>query len=181
MFLVLVRKATTVIPREMVGNWPTAAHQTAERLRATVAKRGVREMQMLEMPEPVVAESRGDDLLVLLDQELSCLPEKYRVMIVLCDLESKTRIEVARQLGIPEGTVASRLARARGILAKRLARHGLAVSGGSLAAALSHTVASASVPTSVVTSTIKAASYAGFGQGGRQQALVASAAKVLLP
>jgi RNA polymerase sigma factor (sigma-70 family) len=164
-FLVLVRKAATVLPREMVGNWLYGvAHQTAVRLRATAAKRGVREMQMMEMPESVVAEARGDDLLLLLDQELSCLPEKYRVLIVLCDLESKTRIEVARQLAIPEGTVASRLARARGMLAKRLARHGLAVSGGSLAAALSQTVASASVPTSVVSSTIKVATLLAAGK-----------------
>ncbi len=164
-FLVLVRKATTVMPREMVGNWLYGvAYQTAVRLRATAAKRGVREMQIMEMPEPVVAESRGDDLLVLLDQELSCLPEKHRVMIVLCDLESKTRIEVARQLAIPEGTVASRLARARGMLAKRLARHGLAVSGGSLAAALSQAVASANVPTSVVSSTIKVANLLAAGK-----------------
>jgi RNA polymerase sigma factor (sigma-70 family) len=165
-FLVLVRKAATVLPREMVGNWLYGvAHQTAVRLRATAAKRGVREMQMMEMPEPVVAEARSDDLLLLLDQELSCLPEKYRVVIVLCDLESRTRIEVARQLAIPEGTVASRLARARGMLAKRLARHGLAVSGGSLAATLSQTVASASVLPSVVSSTIKAAAAFAAGQG----------------
>jgi RNA polymerase sigma factor (sigma-70 family) len=164
-FLVLVRKATTVMPREMVGNWLYGvAHQTAVRLRATAAKRGVREMQMMEMPEPVVAEARGDDLLLLLDQELSCLPEKYRVMIVLCDLESKTRIEVARQLAIPEGTVASRLARARGMLAKRLARHGLVVSGGSLAATLSQTVASASVPTSAVSSTIEVVTLVATGK-----------------
>src|SRR5580692_1985507 len=157
-FIVLVRKAASVVPREMVGNWLYGvAYQTAVRLRAIAVKRGARETQVIEMPEPVVAEARGDDLLLLLDQELSCLPEKYRVMIVLCDLESKTRIEVARQLAIPEGTVASRLARARGMLAKRLARHGLAVSGGSLPAALSQTVASADVPTTVVTSTIKVA------------------------
>jgi RNA polymerase sigma factor (sigma-70 family) len=155
-FIVLVRKAASVVPREMVGNWLYGvAYQTAVRLRAIAVKRGVRETQVIEMPEPVVAEARGDDLLLLLDQELSCLPEKYRVMIVLCDLESKTRIEVARQLGIPEGTVASRLARAREMLAKRLARHGVAVSGGSLAAALSQTAALASLPTSVVSSTIE--------------------------
>ncbi|HEV3440792.1 MAG TPA: sigma-70 family RNA polymerase sigma factor [Gemmata sp.] len=155
-FIVLVRKAASVVPREMVGNWLYGvAYQTAVRLRAIAVKRGARETQVIEMPEPVVAEARGDDLLLLLDQELSCLPEKYRVMIVLCDLESKTRIEVARQLAIPEGTVASRLARARGMLAKRLARHGLVVSGGSLAAALSQTVASAGVPPVVVSSTIK--------------------------
>ena len=40
-FLVLVRKAATVMPREMVGNWLYGvAHQTAVRLRATAAKRG---------------------------------------------------------------------------------------------------------------------------------------------
>jgi RNA polymerase sigma factor (sigma-70 family) len=164
-FLVLVRKAATVMPREMVGNWLYGvAHQTAVRLRATAAKRGVREMQMMEMPEPQVAEARGDDLLLLLDQELSCLPEKYRVMIVLCDLESKTRIEVARQLAIPEGTAASRLARAREMLAKRLARHGLAVSGGSLAAAFSQAAAPAGVPLAVVSSTIEVATLVAAGK-----------------
>ena len=137
-YLVLVRKAATVVPREVVANWLYGvAHQTAVRLRATAAKRSLREMQMKEMPEPVIAEARGDELLSLLDRELSRLPEQFRVVVVLCDLEGKSRKEVARQLGCPEGTVASRHARARGMLAKRLARHGLAVSGGSLAAALS--------------------------------------------
>jgi RNA polymerase sigma factor (sigma-70 family) len=164
-FLVLVRKATTVMPREMVGNWLYGvAHQTAVRLRATAAKRGVREMQMIKMPEPVVAEARVDELLLLLDQELSCLPEKYRVMIVLCDLESKTRIEVARQLSIPEGTVASRLARARIMLAKRLTQRGVALSGGALAAVIAQQAASAGVPNSVVVSTIKAASLIAAGK-----------------
>jgi RNA polymerase sigma factor (sigma-70 family) len=171
-FLVLVRKATTVMPREMVGNWLYGvAHQTAVRLRATAAKRGVREMQMMEMPEPVVAEARGDDLLVLLDQELSCLPEKYRVLIVLCDLESKTRIEVARQLAIPEGTVASRLVRARIMLAKRLTKRRVALSGGALAAVLSEQAASAGVPNSVVVSTIKAATLFATGEAAATGAI----------
>ena len=164
-FLVLVRKAATVTPREMVGNWLYGvAHQTAVRLRATAAKRGVREMQMKETPEPAVAEVREEELLSLLDQELSRLPERFRVLIVLCDLEGKTRKEVARRLGCPEGTVASRHARARGMLAKRMARHGLAVSGGALAAVLAQTAASASAPTTVVSSTIKAATLLATGK-----------------
>src|SRR5260370_216146 len=68
------------------------------------------------------------------------------------------------EAGRSEGTVAGRLARARLMLAKRLARHGLAVSGGALAAVLSQSTASASVPTSVVSSTIKAASLFAAGQ-----------------
>src|SRR5438874_2261452 len=78
-----------------------------------------------------------NDLRPLLDRELSRLPAKYRSALVLCDLEGKTRKEAARQLQIPEGTLSSRLTTARARLARRLARHGLVVSGGALAVVLS--------------------------------------------
>src|SRR5262249_11776236 len=110
-----------------------------------------------QMPEPAVAEQDPwHDLQPLLDQELTRLPDKYRAAIVLCDLEGKTRKEAAQQLECPEGTIAARLARARAMLAKRLARNGLTVPGGVLAAVLPQK-ASACVPPSVVSSTIKAA------------------------
>jgi RNA polymerase sigma factor (sigma-70 family) len=164
-FLVLLRKAASVVPRAMVANWLYGvAYQTALKARATLAKRRVRERQATEMPEPARERDRWHDLQPLLDRELSRLPDKYRVPIVLCDLEGKTRKEAARQLGCPEGTVAGRLARARVMLAKRLARHGFAITGGSLAAALSQNVASAGVPTSVVSNTIKAAALYAAGQ-----------------
>ena len=140
-FLVLVRKAASIASRELLANWLYGvAHQTALKARATAAKRKGRERQVTEMPEPAVTEQDlWRDLQPLLDEELSRLPDKYRVVIVLCDLEGKTRKEAARQLGCPEGTVAGRLARARTMLAKRLARRGLALSGGALAAVLSQT------------------------------------------
>jgi RNA polymerase sigma factor (sigma-70 family) len=165
-FLVLVRKAASIVPREMVANWLYGvAHQTALKARATAARRKGRERQVTEMPEPTVAErDLSPDLQALLDEELSRLPDQYRSVIVLCDLEGKTRKEVAGQLGLPEGTVGSRVARARSILAKRLARHGLAVAGGAVAVVLSKNVASAGVPTSVVSSTINAASLFAAGK-----------------
>ena len=95
---------------------------------------------------------------------MSRLPDKYRAVIVLCDLQGKTHKEAARQLGVPEGTIASRKATARTKLAKRLARHGLALGGGSLAAALSQNVASASLPTAVLSSTIKAVTLVAAGK-----------------
>jgi len=164
-FLVLVRKATSILPREMVANWLYGvAHQTALKARATAATRKGRERQVATMPEPAVAEhDRRHDLHALLDQELSWLPNKYRAVLVLCDLEGKTRKEAAQQLGVPEGTVAGQLARARAMLAKRMARHGLAVSSGALTAVLSQEAASAGVPTSLVFSTIKAASLVAAG------------------
>lgn len=165
-FLVLVRKAASVVPREMVANWLYGvARQTALKTRATTAKRRTRERQVMEMPEPAVTEpDLWHDPQPLLDEELSRLPAKYRVVIILCDLEGKTRKEAARQLKLPEGTVASRMATARTKLAKRLARHGLAVSGGALAAVLSQNAASACVPTSLVASTVNATSLLAAGE-----------------
>src|SRR5260370_36370984 len=113
----------------------------------------------------VVEKDLGNELQPLLGQELSRLPDIYRVVIVLCDLEGKTRKEAARHVGLPEGTVGSRLARARVMLAKRLAARGVALSGGALAVVLAQNVASAGVPDSVVSSTISAASFFAAGQG----------------
>src|SRR5262249_51822197 len=147
-FLVLVRKASSIASPELLANWLYGvAHQTALKARATTAKRRSRERQVMEMPQPAGTEKDlWKDLQPLLDQELSRLPDKYRVAIVLCELEEKTRKEAARQLGVPEGTLAAQLARGRVMLAKRLARHGLSVSAGSLAAVLAENAVSASAP-----------------------------------
>jgi RNA polymerase sigma factor (sigma-70 family) len=165
-FVVLVQKAAALPDKETVGNWLYGvAHQTAVRMRAIIAKRGVRERQVTVMPKPATAEQYvWKDLKAVLDEELSRLPNRYRVLIVLCDLEGMTRKQVAGQLGIPEGTVASRLAAARAMLAKRLTRRGVVVSAALLGAVLSSHAASACVPMMVVSSTIKAVTLVAAGQ-----------------
>jgi RNA polymerase sigma factor (sigma-70 family) len=152
-FLVLVRRARSVVPREMIGNWLYGvAHQTALKARATTARRHSRERQVVALPEAAAVEQDPwSDFQPQLDQELSRLPDKYRVTVVLCDLEGKSRKQAARQLGLPEGTVASRLARARSMLARRLARHGLIAGGGSVVA---QQAASAGVPASMMSRTL---------------------------
>ena len=101
------------------------------------AKRTTREKQVTTMPEPEAAEPGSwGNLESLIDQELATLPDKYRIAIVLCDLEGKKGKDVARQLKIPEGTLASRLRTGRVMLAKRLARQGVVLSGGALATVL---------------------------------------------
>jgi RNA polymerase sigma factor (sigma-70 family) len=167
-FLVLVRRAAVIRPREMVSNWLYGvARQTALKARATTAKRHARERQVTTMPEPQAVDraSAGPDLLCLLDEELSRLPDKYRVAIVLCDLEGKTRREAARQLGVPDGTVGARLARARTMLARRLTRRGLTVTGGTLSAALAQQAASGAAPITLVSATTHAATLVAAGEG----------------
>jgi RNA polymerase sigma factor (sigma-70 family) len=177
-FLVLVRKAASILPREMVANWLYGvAHQTARKASALAARRRTRERQVTEMPEPAVQPDLWDDLQPLLDEELSRLPDKFRAVIVLCELEGKTRKEAAQQLSCPEGTVASRLATARTMLAKRLARHGLAVPGGVLAGLLSLGVASAGPPpAAVVSATIEAASRFAAGHAAASGVISANVA-----
>jgi RNA polymerase sigma factor (sigma-70 family) len=166
-FLILVRKAAAVKWRAAVGNWlyGVACH-AALKARTASARVRAKEKQVTSMPEPAM-EPRKDreELQMLLDQELTALPDKYRLPVVLCDLEGRTRKAVAAQLKIPEGTLSSRLATAHQMLAKRLARHGLAVSGGSLAALFAQNAASASVPAAVVSSTIKTATLVAARQG----------------
>lgn len=158
-FLVLVRKATSLASRSVLGDWlHGVARHTALKARAATAHRRAKE-QATARPNATAEENRND-WLPLLDEELARLPEKFRLPIVLCDLEGKTRREAAEELGWPEGTVAGRLARARTMLAKRLAR----LSGGAFAVALAQDVASAYIPRSLLVSTVKAAGAFSAGQ-----------------
>lgn len=172
-FLVLLRKASSIAPRGMIANWLYGvAYQTSLKARALAARR--KEKQVLAMPEPAAPEpafaapADWRDLQRVLDQELSRLPQKYRVLVVLCDLEGKTRKSAAEELSLPEGTVAGRLARARAFLAKRLSRRGVTLAGAFLAgsglsALLTEHASAAAVPAALLLTTIKAVSLSATG------------------
>jgi RNA polymerase sigma factor (sigma-70 family) len=157
-FLVLVRKAASIRSRELLANWLyRVALKTALKARKMAAQR---EKPVGVLPEPEPVEPRdgefGPELRALLDEELSRLPQKYRIVLVLCGLEGRSRPQVARQLRLPEGTVGSRLARARALLAGRLARRGVSVPATALAAVLPNQAASGSVPAALLSNTVQA-------------------------
>src|SRR5262245_45556473 len=154
-FLVLVRKASTVRPRAMVGNWlHGVAYRTAHHAQRLAARRRRKEHTMAR--REIAPAAAPDELAAILDRELDALPAKYRAVLVLCDLEGKTRQEAAGHLGCPAGTVGGRLARARALLARRLTRRGGTLSGGA-AAALAPSAAAAQVPPALFAGTVQAA------------------------
>jgi RNA polymerase sigma factor (sigma-70 family) len=167
-FLVLLRKAASLRSGELLGNWLyRVAYKTACKARQRATKRYSREKQVATIPEPPSPahdDACGPELRVLLDEELSRLPEKYRLAVVLCDLEGRSRPDVARQLRLPEGTVGSRLARGRAMLARRLAQRGLIVSATTLAAVWSQQAASGAVPAALLTKTIEATKLVAAGK-----------------
>ncbi|MFL5242264.1 MAG: sigma-70 family RNA polymerase sigma factor [Gemmataceae bacterium] len=164
-FFVLARRAKSVVRREALGSWLyMVAYRTALQARSMRDRRRKREVHMADLPEPEMRMEEPRDWQSLLDRELCLLPKKYRSVVVLCDLEGRTRKEAACQLGLKEGTLSSRLATARRLLATRLSKYGLTISGGALAASLSQNTASAKVPVALVWSTSKAATLVAAGQ-----------------
>jgi RNA polymerase sigma factor (sigma-70 family) len=164
-FLVLVRRALSIRGRQVLGAWlHGVAYRTSLKARTMMARRRARERQASMRAEAAApAPEPSADVLGLLDQELQRLPDKYRVPVILCELEGRTRKEVARHLAIPPGTLSSRLAQARKLLANRLTRRGIALAGGVLTLPLA-AQAPAAVPAALLLATAKAAAALAAGQ-----------------
>lgn len=95
-------------------------------------KRG-EELRWAQLDEASLAasETRGENANDESDAEelrraIVALPEKYREVVVRCDLEEKSYEEAAAAIGCAVGTVRSRLHRARALLARKLEKQAIA-------------------------------------------------------
>ncbi len=157
-FLVLARKARGLPSDVRLGAWlHGVAHRAALKAREAAVRRRTRETAAAR-PEGIAAADEQIDVLAVIEQELNHLPEKYRQPLVLCGLCGQSRKEVAAQLGVPEGTLASRLAKAREMLTERLHRRGLVVPASAVALACDTQAAQAAVPTTLIEAAAKSAS-----------------------
>src|SRR5579885_2167635 len=129
-FLVLARKATTIHKGEALVSWlHGVAYRMAMNAKRAAARRRCREGKVLVKVQGDPAwETAWQEVQQLLDEEIRKLPEKYRAPFLLCCLEHRSAADAARQLGVKEGTVWSRLNRARQQLQQRLARRGVTLS-----------------------------------------------------
>lgn len=167
-FLVLARSAATIRKRESLASWlHGVACRMAANAKRTEARRRAHEKraQTALVPDPD-KELHWREVQAALDEEVRRLPGKYRAVFVSCCLEGESRADVARQLGEKEGTVSSRLAEARRLLQKRLARRGITLSAVLTAIALTQGTGQGEVPAGLARSTVVAAGTLARGGAG---------------
>jgi RNA polymerase sigma factor (sigma-70 family) len=165
-FLVLVRKGGTLREPGRLAAWLYGvAQRTARKVRTKAAQRTRSERQAGDIPVAATASDMTlDELRAVLDEEISLLPQKYALPLVLCYLEGKTNAEAAAQLGWPEGSMSRRLSRARELLRSRLARRGLALSAALIASVFAKRASVAAVvPESLIGATSDAAALVSQG------------------
>ncbi len=178
-FLIFVRKAASIRKREGVGGWLyRVAYRVAVRAGSTKRRQQQREHSLGAVPA-VDAGSDLDwgDVRPVLDEEIHRLALRYRAPFLLCYLQGRTNAEAARELGCPEGTVASRLARARELLRQRLLRRGITAGSAGFAFLLARNGLAVELPETLARGTVKAA--LGLAGGTAASRLVPSSAVYL--
>jgi RNA polymerase sigma factor (sigma-70 family) len=126
-FLALSRSAGTLGRGSLAGWLYRAAYHAALKAKARAARR-----REVRAPNEVAAD--GDpapsagmgEVRAVIDAEVTRLPERLRLPVVLCYFEGRSNSEAAAELGCPRGTVDSRLNAARAKLKARLIRRGVA-------------------------------------------------------
>ncbi len=122
-FLILARRAGSIWVGDSLGPWlHRVACRVAVRACQAERRRRVAERGRAEVAGTWLRPRPADDLADRLHEEIDRLPDRFRVVVILCDLEGFAYEEAARRLGCPVGTIKSRLARGRDRLRDRLAR-----------------------------------------------------------
>lgn len=165
-FLVLARKGKSLKWQDSIAGWlHQTALRTALKLRAmSVRRRDVEREAALQRtagPETRTANPASQvailELGEILDAELAVLPDRFREVILLSQVEGLARDEVAERLGITVATVKDRLERGREQLRCRLLRRGVTLTSAALAAWLVPGTAQAASLTTLATATSQAA------------------------
>jgi RNA polymerase sigma factor (sigma-70 family) len=154
-FLVLARNARSIHKREALAGWlHGVAYRTAMKARRGAARRRALEARLRQRKPSAAASPTWNEVQSVLDEEIGHLPEVHRSAFVLCALEGKSGPEAAAELGCKEGTVKSRVNRARRELQRRLAARGIqlgallgavSVAESSVGAAVSATLTQATI------------------------------------
>ncbi|MBP3957296.1 sigma-70 family RNA polymerase sigma factor [Gemmata sp. G18] len=125
-FIVLARKAGAIRGSNIAAWLHGVAARTAKGVRVMRERRQKHERASRVRPSTEIPAPADHALANVIDEELASLPESHREAIILCELRGLSRKRAATELGIPEGTLSSRLAGAKRKLAERLSARGVA-------------------------------------------------------
>jgi len=158
-FIVLAKKARSVRKGASIASWlyKVAFNQSVQIVRAR-CKRA--EQAFVEEPEAVdnvFSKLRDREQAMILDEEVSRLPEQLRSALILCCLEGKTRNQAAEELECTDAAVKARLTRGKRLLRMRLARRGIGLSVVLALLTKGAEQASAAPPLSLMESTLASA------------------------
>ncbi|MBL8824196.1 MAG: sigma-70 family RNA polymerase sigma factor [Planctomycetia bacterium] len=131
-FLVLARKAGSLHGNSTLGPW---LYGVARRVAMKARSKRPHQTSLNELDcfheveeaSDMATSKEWSELRPIIDDEIARLPGHYQEVVILCQINGLTKQEAARQLGCPEGTVSSRLMRARELLQTRLTRRGIAL------------------------------------------------------
>jgi RNA polymerase sigma factor (sigma-70 family) len=132
-FLALAKKAATIRGQALAGWLYRVACHAALKARARSARFDSTLPDVASAAAGAAEDFHERELRRVLDEEVLRLPERFRLPVVLCYLQGRSNREAAVTLGIPKGTVDSRLATARQRLRDRLVRRGIAPAVGAAA------------------------------------------------
>jgi RNA polymerase sigma factor (sigma-70 family) len=165
-FLLLARQAASIRKPESLAGWlhGVACRMAKHASRAAARRQKHESRARPTQPRDPALSAAWHELQALLDEEIERLPETLRGPFVCCCLENKSCAEAAQQLGLQEGTVRTRLSRARKRLQERLTRRGVALTAVLAAAAVGTNATSAEVSRPLLGSTARAAVQIAGGQ-----------------
>lgn len=131
-FLVLARKAGSLHGNSTLGPWlygvaRRVALKARSRRSSLTSLNELDSHHEVEEASDMATSKEWSELRPIIDDEIARLPGHYQEVVILCQINGLTKQEAARQLGCPEGTVSSRLMRAREMLRTRLTKRGIAL------------------------------------------------------
>ncbi len=181
-FMLLSGRAAAVSRKRTPADWLhwSAMLVARNHLRAR-GRRKRAERQAAELRSETTGSGDHKWLSAEIDAAISSLPRSQRAPLLLVHLQGRSHEAVAGELGVPLGTVKSRLARAVEALRARLRRRGLHLEVAALVSLLAQD-ATAPAPVGLVTALARAGSLAGTGvtAGSAAAAAMMEAAMKLL-
>jgi RNA polymerase sigma factor (sigma-70 family) len=169
-FLALAGHAGSIRKRDTVGDWlHGVAYRTAMKVKRSAARRRNHEARLRTGVPPAAVSPTWDDVQAVLDDEIQRLPACFREAFVLVVLGGKAGPDAAAELGCKEGTVKSRVSRARRLLEQQMRRRGIKLTALLAALAVAEGAGRATPPAALARAAVRSGLLVAAGKSAAGQ------------